>query len=255
MMKGLILSLIICFTLQAQGRLGILFDDDLFVYSIDIAGTAEYASKTLPVDIGLDSIKFTIIGWVKTPATFSGQHHILSTDKNATPRGWSLLMESGTLRFYTNTGTGVGRSGGVFSAGTWYFIAVVCTTTTQASGDYLIYKDGVSQVLSGTGSVVIENANPLMVGQQGYAGFERYWLGQIGEIQIIREHNLSQAEITAAFTGGLKASYAAGTVVAWYKWSGGSDADMLKDYSASGNNLTGNNLTTADQVKVGKTYK
>jgi hypothetical protein len=88
-----------------------------------------------------------------------------------------------------------------------------------------------------------------------YSAFTNPFLGQVGEFQIIREHNLSETEITDAYTNGLKESYSAGTVVAWYKWSGSSDAVMLQDYSASGNNLTGNNLTTADQVKVGTKYK
>ena len=43
--------------------------------------------------------------------------------------------------------------------------------------------------------------------------------------------------------------YANGTIVFEFNpKDGSSDANMLKDYSASGNNLSGTNVTTADRV-------
>lgn len=257
-MKTIILFLILSLNLFAQSNLLLLTDDDLFVYSIDVAGSSEYGTTTASPNLNL--IEFTIIGWFKMPASLAGSHHILGTDHTVT-RGWDLYMYGDEVSFMGTNATGqvIVTSGANLVADTWYFIAVTCTTATQTNlYAYEIYVDALIPPRAGAITITASETNSLVVGARRNGDndvVQSFWLGQIGEMQIITGHGLTRAEITAAFTNGLSASYSAGTVAIWYKWSGGDNTTMLKDYSASGNNLTGNNLTTADQVKIKTSYK
>lgn len=257
-----ILSLVVLFTIisQAQGKF-FLFDDDApDVYAIDLNGTNEYGQKTSPTGLDLSAKTYTIIAWIKTPDPINGagSRSIIGTDANPT-RGWSLFLNNAEAwNMWVNAGTGatVGASTEV-RAGTWTLIVFECIDA-GANSDYEFYIDAINVCASGCVNYTntVNGSSKLTIGTDGYPqGF--YWTSQLGQMQVVSGYALTQAGITALYNKGgtLNASYTGGTVVAWYKWEGATDAEMLNDYSASGNDLTGTNLTTADQVKIGKTYK
>jgi hypothetical protein len=256
-MKAIILILIFSFAhIQAQGfkTLGVIMGDDIDnnKYAIDLA-TNEFASKTTPANLDISGDAVTFLIWIKTPATLSGTKVAIGTDNNPS-RGWMMFLNNATFNLRPDCSSGTTVTTSLFTAevNTWYLFAF---TRTSAS-TYTVWVDGESNI-NRTGMTEIANIpnNTLFIGQGGYAGFESYFAGLVGEVQIVKGYNLTADEQLAVFTSGMQPSYLGGTVVLWYKWSGGSDAVMLKDYSASGNNLSSSNVTTADQVKVGEVYK
>jgi len=70
-------------------------------------------------------------------------------------------------------------------------------------------------------------------------------------VQIVRFTDISTATIDPVnwYVNGLPLSYAGGSIVFDFNPKRGSnDAEMLQDWSGTGNNLTGTNVTTANRV-------
>lgn len=261
MKKIILIILFSYFTLQAQGKFNFFLDDDEFVYAVDLNGTNEYAQDTSPADVDLSAKTFTIVAWVKVPNPVLGTtiRTIISTDANPT-RGWGLIFNNLERWAFINSQTATGSFAVAEEtrAGTWTFIAIECTSYVGGVSGFIWYLDGSAVSCNGCsdGVDVSSGASKLSIGRDGFSQ-NFYFPSQIGQIQIISGYALTQGEITELYNRGgrLKPSYGGGTVVAWYKWDGKTDAEMLNDYSASGNDLTGTNVTTADQVKIGTTYK
>lgn len=195
--------------------------------------------------------------WGKTSASTDVVLLSNLTGGSASSKGWTyMLTGSGTTRHYFWGADG----GAVFKTST------PANTTTQGNnglwhqfsllvdrlGYAYLYKDGS---LLSTTALTFGNANSssaLYVGRYSYAA-SNYWNGFIGEVQIVRFTDISTSNVNAntllqAYKQGL-GTWANGQVVAWYKWRGNSDSQMLQDISGNGNNLTGVNLTTADQER------
>lgn len=228
------------------------------VYAIDLNGSDEYAQKVSPSDMDLSGKVYTLIAWVKTPDPVAGTTNrtIISSDANTT-RGWLFVLgsnEAWTLTY--NNGTGAGAATAVETRdGVWTLIVATCYDISGGVSDYAVYIDDNAPNHTFDAGNTVAGADKLTVGMDGYPqGF--YYNSQLGQIQVVSGYALTAEEITALYNAGgsLNASYGGGTVVAWYKWRGATDAEMLKDWSASGNDLTGTNLTIADQVLVGTTY-
>jgi|SRR3990167_117018 len=260
-MKTIFIFLLLSFTLQAQGfkTLVLLMEDEVVaedVYAVDLNGSNEYATKTSPTDVDLSATTFSIIAWVKTPSTIDGgQRAIISTDANPT-RGWVFMLAANEAwAFVMDNSTGVAVvSPAETETDTWRLIIATCFDLTGGVSDYKVYVDGVATTTLNQGNTSSGDSK-LTVGQDGYSqGW--YYPGLIGQVQIVSGYALTADEVTVLYNAGgtLNASYLGGTVVAWYKWSGTTDVEMLNDYSASGNDLTGTNVTTADQVLIGATY-
>jgi len=123
----------------------------------------------------------------------------------------------------------------------------------NSTGNARLYLDGVAdgsaQSLASVGSIIHTTA--LGVGFNS----ADYFNGQLGEGNIHRLTDITLSNfvnlqlpmnrlgITNTLTGGTPEK------VAHYKFRGSSDTQMLRDYSGNGNNLTGSNVTTADQTK------
>lgn len=123
----------------------------------------------------------------------------------------------------------------------------------NSTGNAQLYLDGVAdgsaQSLASVGSIIHTTA--LGVGFNS----ADYFNGQLGEGNLYRltditlsnfvnlQSPMKRLGITNTLTGGTPEK------VAHYKFRGSSGAQMLQDYSGNGNNLTGTNVTTADQTK------
>lgn len=253
-----IFFLVICFIIQSYGQSGLilLMDDAEDVYAVDLNGSNEFATNTSPTGVDLSAKEYSIIAWVKTPTPIDGaaKRGIISTDANPT-RGWFLhLSENELWSLWVNAGTGAASyiSSAETRAGTWTLIVVTCDDV-GANSDYHWYKDGVA--VSGTNVTnytnTVSGSTKLTVGMDGYPQNFR-WNSLIGQVQVVSGHALTPTEVASLYNKGgvLNSSYASGTVVCWYKWSGKTDAVFLQDYSASGNNLTGTNVTQADDQVI-----
>lgn len=255
------LLFLIPFLIYAQDNPLILLMGDKVpdVYAIDLNGTDEYADISSPTGLDLSGTTYTIIAWVKTYDPIDGgSRAIISTDADPT-RGWVMqLATNEAWAMVVDNGIGAASSTAAETrAGTWTLIVAQCTRA-GANSDYSIYIDGTSSCTSGCSNYnnTSNGDSKLTIGMDGYPQ-SWFWNSQLGQIQVVTGYALTSEEITALYNAGgnLNASYGGGTVVAWYKWEGATDAEMLQDWSASGNDLTGHNLTTADQVLIGASYK
>ncbi len=124
---------------------------------------------------------------------------------------------------------------------------------STATNGILFYKNGVVSTAYYTRTAGKTNLSSLLIGSQ--AAINTYFSGQIGEVQIIKFTDIAQSNVNTstllqAYRGGLS-TWSGGSpqIVAWYDFRGNSDSQMLRDKSGNGNNLTGTNVTTADQVR------
>lgn len=205
------------------------------------------------------SFDLTILAWVKT-STAAFQTIFASTSSlSGSGIGYTLRITSeGKINPLIQDGTVqislVGTD--VIKDGTWHLVG----TTINRTGSMRVFNNGVETDdtdITSVGRAVNPNDN-FGVGVQVYNS-SQFWTGQIGEVQIIKGI-LTDAQMLNANTRGefgkhFSSSYPGLTVVAHYWWRGGSNADFLIDRSDEGNDLTGTNVTRADdQVKLNK-YK
>ena len=135
-------------------------------------------------------------------------------------------------------------------------IITLVAVTINRTGNMILYKDMVSMRTTSVSEVGnTNNTNAIRFGAEFDNG--RKLSGQLGEVQITRFTDISQSNVntttlTQAYKLGIPKSWIGGgaEVVAHYKFRGASDGDMLQDISGNGNDLTGTNVSTTDQVKA-----
>lgn len=242
-------------TLNAQGfkTLGLLMGDAAEdVYAIDINGTDEYCSIASPTSI-LPNSNYSIIMWFKA-GDLDGQQALLSRDSDASA-GWMLYLESNVTTYLNDISIGDAiAETSTRTIGEWTLVVI----TQKLSPNVLdIYINGTAVHNTKVATSNTSTTAQFNIGRRSYPGYLSFFNGLVGQVQFIEGYALGEAEINSLYNAGgmLNASYGGGTVVAWYKWSGSTDEEMLQDYSASNNDLTGNNVTTADQVLIGASYK
>ena len=137
----------------------------------------------------------------------------------------------------------------------WKLLTVVINRTSDVN----FYLNGVLATKDSQGTINITAVGKIIL-PYGYGlyistryGADRYFPGQVGEIQITRfadivPSNYRAGEINNVYTGG------GATVVLHHRWLGSTIVDALTDLSASGNNLTGVNLTFDEDVGTTNDY-
>lgn len=238
----------------AQPILLTLMGDDAQedVYAVNLNGSDEYCSIASPTNI-LPTGEYSMIMWVK-PADLTGQQALLTRDSDVSS-GWMLYLESNQVVYLNNIAIGSSvTEGGTRTANEWILIVVTQELTPDSVHLYINSASGHTRIPQTSNTTTTA---PFNIGRRSYPGYLSFLNGLVGQVQFIDGYALTGVEIDALYNAGgmLNASYGGGTVVAWYKWSGATDAEMLNDHSASGNDLTGNNVTTADQVLIGASYK
>lgn len=235
--------------------------DTVNVYAVNLNGTDEVLFDTVSsMDITGAGSEFSVMAWIKADDVTDNGIQI-ARRTNAYDY-WQLQRSSGKPYFIFDDGSqkAVTASSAV-SDSTWYNVVITISDSMR------MYIDGVRQYGAGTTTVgFTEDFNDAPVFSVGAfntagAGYAGFGSNIIGEVQIINNHALTQAEITNAYNltyagGHYPSSYSAGDVVAWYKWSGDNDTVFLEDVSGFSNDLTGVNITKAgDQVIINGGYK
>ena len=122
-------------------------------------------------------------------------------------------------------------------------------------GNLTISKNGVAETPTSMISVgKISGSASIFIGT--YVGALLKYQGQIGETQIVTfddiatETTWTPSAIYYRSKAGFNfpTSYTGGTIVASYRWIPTDNTVLMNDESASANDLTGTNLTTADSV-------
>jgi hypothetical protein len=125
---------------------------------------------------------------------------------------------------------------------TWRCLTFTCNRV----GNGIFYRDGIvkqTTAITQIGKILCGAA--LTVG--AYNATTNLLIGQIGEIQIIRDFIPSAAEVAAFNTSpNFKASYGSGEVVGWWKLG---SASNLTDLSGNGNDLTGVGIDSTNIVR------
>lgn len=236
-MKKILLVLILCSVPifpQNFWELGLLFSEETPVYALDLNGSNE--NMTIAgVSLGTN---FSVLAWAKLDATPAQYNAICG---NTTGDSYPILLKGDTYNIYTHDGTSA-----TFVASTnaminqWHLYAIVRDGTSVK-----FYQDGVQVQTDKT----LGSNNAVTVTQIATRKGQFFFKGLLGELQILT------GSLTPSEVADISSTYSTATIQMWYKWQGNTDADMLKDYSGNNRNLTGNNVTTADQVKISGGYK
>jgi hypothetical protein len=182
---------------------------------------------------------------------------LLSTGGGISEDGkWGLYYQSSQLFYFEIDNQTSGRG---LQVTTTYSTnqSNYCLVTVSLSrlDNCILYSNGVQ---IGSGSIAnIGKLTTTIVGV-GYDGINtsRSCAGRIGEIQIAKFTDISKSNINplTIFKNGISKGYAGGTVVAQYKFKGTTTADFLRDWSGTGNNLSGTNIDINDKVKGSAPY-
>lgn len=234
-MKIIFLIIVLNLSIMAQSEILTLFSDSPPVYALNLNGADENMTLSSGVNLGTN---FSILFWGKLDAT-PAQYNAIAG--NTTGDSYPILLKADTYNIYTHDGTSA-----TFVASTsvminqWHLYAVVRNGTSVK-----FYQDGV-QV---TPDKTLASNNAVTVTQIGTRKSQFWFKGLFGELQILT------GSLTAAETASIKSSYSTATIQMWYKWQGTTDLEILNDHSANNRDLTGNNVTIADQVKLVNGYK
>jgi hypothetical protein len=154
---------------------------------------------------------------------------------------------NGKFEFDDYSGLRVTGTQSLINGSVWRLI----TGTFSRDGNLNLYINGVNITpnvsISGIGRIV--NTSTLALGS--YTSGSLKAACSLGQVQIVRFADISTATIDPAnwYVNGLPLSYAGGSIVFDFNPKRGSnDAEMLQDWSGTGNNLTGTNVTTANRV-------
>lgn len=199
-------------------------------------------------DVSIKQAKDRIINvWFKTSTTGTKKSLV---SRYASSTGMHLYVTTGNkleciLSDGTTTKTITG--GTTVIDGNWK----LATVTVDRIGNMNLYLNGTSDATA----IDVTSIGAINTTANLNIGFNSadYFNGNIGESQLafsddIAQSNVSAATLLGAYRGGLT-TWTNGIPVAWYKWRGVSDGQMLRDYSNSANNLSGSNVTTADQER------
>lgn len=135
-----------------------------------------------------------------------------------------------------------------------YFVAVTITGGIINPDSVNLYINGIldnGPALS-IGDNHVSQSSALYIGQAG--NNSAYQKGLMGEVQIVIKRTFSANDIYNAYRYSIPRKWNAGSVGAYLPWEGDTDLKLLRDISGSGNNLTGNNVTIADQVTGAAPY-
>lgn len=140
----------------------------------------------------------------------------------------------------------------------------------NGTGTSQIFLDGVS-VGSGDASSLgkIIPVNPFTIGRRSVTSTGLFYNGNIGETSILTFDNISNSNVSTMIPLLYQVGYqgvssldvrsikgGGVSIGTWYKFSGSTSTDMLKDWSGNGNNLTGTNVTQSDdQVRGINLYR
>jgi len=255
-MKILISYFLVCIFIVALGqnkKFYYLLNSSEDVYAIDLDGSTERAITSTNSNLNFGSTPFSLVAWVTS--TSSATYRIIMSRTVGTglnQLGWWLGVSSGNKAYISLHDTTVAAIASTPSIndGAWHLIVFTYDPSGGANNAKLYVDAGVSNNTTAA-NYNMDNTQQLGVSRQSYTDGS-YWVGRLGQIQVVSGYALTTTEISNLYSKGgmLLSSYGSGTVVSWYKW----DNNLLTDY-ASGNNLTGTNITTDDQVKIGQRYK
>lgn len=219
---------------QSSPLINGLFDSDAPVYALDLNGTNENMTLSSGVNIGTN---FSVLFWGK-PTDVTSTYCAVAG--NTTGDSYPLLLKVDSHAIYSHDGTSAVNIVPPAFVNQWHLYAVVRNGTNVK-----FYIDGVQ---SGTDKTLGTN-NALTITQIASRKGGFFFKGLYGEVQILT------GSLTAAETASIKSSYSTATIQMWYKWEGITDAEILNDHSANNRDLTGNNVTTADQVILSGGYR
>ncbi len=167
--------------------------------------------------------------------------------------GYSIsYLNDNKLTIFLNSGSSqiAATSTSTFILNTWLLLQFYINRT----GNAILYQNG--ELLKSTSIISLGK----ITGQDLYIGSDaassiRSMKGIIGKVQITRFTDITQSNVSAptllsAYRNGIPRVWVGGgaQVSLITNWKGTTDASMLYDWSGTGNNLTGTNITTADQV-------
>lgn len=134
-----------------------------------------------------------------------------------------------------------------YNDGNWHF-AVASISRTGIKR--LIVDNIVKASLTSNsilGNMSSTSVDILGIGRDGFA--VRSISGQIGRAFILKGYAYTEQDAQQAFLNEIH--FTSGTAVAYYKWEGEDDVTFLQDESTSNNDLTGTEVTQADdQVRI-----
>ena len=127
----------------------------------------------------------------------------------------------------------------------------LASVTVDRIGNMNLYLNGVADATA----VDVTSVGAINTTANLNIGFNSadYFNGSIGETQLafsndLATSNVNASTLTQAYKQGLS-TWTNGEVVGWWKWRGTTGSQMLRDYSNSANNLSGTNITIADQKR------
>ncbi len=231
----IVFSLFISFSISAQNN-ALNFDGTDDIISVTNNAAFEFSTGTVEM-------------WIR-PATSGNKSVISMRDGTATTR-WALYVDqtSGTFGIWNGSTVGT-TSSTTITAGTWYHVAYVMSTTTTD-----VYLNGV-QVGStlATGINTAQTGKPVTIGWSNDAGFTtEYFSGDMDEVRIWSDAR-TELEIRTNMTKSLTGSES--NLVAYYNFDEGTAASDNSGVSApeiqdqTANNFDG---TLSGFAKTGST--
>lgn len=219
-----------------------------------------YLYDCLPGDIlVVDDASFspgydaTVLSWFKADSV-AGSRYLYSYSNAQGTYAIHLRISDSLLLAQSYDGTTVVNVETGFTDTTSFHLAAWVLDRT---GYLTLYLDGISvgtpALATGLGKLIPSAAGysdiRSIFGSRIFGAPALPFDGSIGETQIIRGAALTAAQVLDAYNG-ISATPPGGTCVAHYRWRGADDATFLSDETGN-NNLTGTNVTQADDQVLG----
>ncbi len=181
-------------------------------YSLNFDGIDDYVDLSNADDLNFAN-DFTLSIWVKTSAIGSNQFIIDKSTNLSSGKGYSLrILDSGKVRFWSYSASGLIDSTTTLSADTWYHIAA---THDRSGAVNKIYINGALNVTGASGGFS-ETTNNLRIGNSAVLGGP--FVGNLDEASFY-DSELSASQISDIYYSGSPTdlSLLSTTPIAWYR--------------------------------------
>jgi hypothetical protein len=205
--------------------------------SIALDGVDDYVAVSSSSGLNFTG-DFTLSVWIKTNSIGNNQYIIDTSTSGAIGNGYSFRIKTdGKIRFwsYHATQTGI-DSTTALSAGSWYHIACVHTSTQNK-----IYINGsLDATLNWSAGHSTSNTTNLRIGgSQILAGT---FNGKIDEVAFFNSDQ--STNVSDIYNGGLPNNLTSLSPISWYRCGDGDTSPTLTDNGSESNDGTMANFTT-----------
>jgi hypothetical protein len=193
-----------------------------------------------------EAFDFTILAWDKPSDLSSNNQSIIHKLEGETNKGFTFKHAGATFRAGIGDGT---RNNYVSSVATLTVGQMhLLVYSVKRTGYAKLYVNNTSPTIASPAASTIGNINNVINLTIGASGLK----DSLAEVQILKGYALTDADVLNVYKNGIPRVWAAGTVVAHYKWNNTSNRG--EDISGTGNDLTITGSATYEKVVLPQDY-